>query len=456
MPFFPCSTTTYTVTGTNAGCSDTAIKTITVNPFPVTANASATTVCAGETVSLTGGGATTYSWSGGVTDGMPFAAPSSTTTYTVTGTNAGCSNTAIKTITVNPLPTATFTTLDESSSLYCDGSIIANLSGGTGTIQPQWLDFSQTVLSTTDSVGALCAGTYSLNLVDSNLCTNSYTQAIQAGPIPPTPSICLVTVDSTLTHNLLVWEKTNINMTPIDSFIVYREITTNNYQRIASVVHDSLSIFNDLTANPANTGYRYKLKSKNAHGVLSLFSNYHNTIYLTNSGGNFSWTTYQIENNTTPVSTYNVYRDDNSTGNFVLIGFTTGNQFGYTDIQYSSFPNASYYVEALMAGGVCSPTRADYATSRSNVKHFGTAGVQQFKHNSTIKIYPNPSTNLLNITGIVEKTIIRMYDVVGKLVIEKEVESNTTINTNLLTEGVYTLLTENKIEKTFNKVVINR
>ena len=426
------------------------------NPPIVTANASATTVCAGETVSLTGGGATTYSWSGGVTDGMPFAAPSSTTTYTVTGTNAGCSNTATKTITVNPLPTATFTTLDESSSLYCDGSIIANLSGGTGTIQPQWLDFSQTVLSTTDSVGALCAGTYSLNLVDSNLCTNSYTQAIQAGPIPPTPSICLVTVDSTLTHNLLVWEKTNLNMTAIDSFIVYREITTNNYQRIASVVHDSLSIFNDLTANPANTGYRYKLKSKNAHGVLSLFSNYHNTIYLTNSGGNFSWTTYQIENNTTPVSTYNVYRDDNSTGNFVLIGFTTGNQFGYTDIQYSSFPNASYYVEAVMAGGVCSPTRADYATSRSNVKHFGTAGVQQFKHNSTIKIYPNPSTNVLNITGIVEKTIIRMYDVVGKLVIEKEVESNTTINTNLLTEGVYTLLTENKIEKTFNKVVINR
>ena len=439
----------------NHNSNDVSILLNTPQPT-VTANANATLVCAGTSVTLTGSGATSYTWTGGVTDGVAFI-PSSTITYTVIGTTAsGCYNSAIKTIIVNPLPTATFTTQNESSSLYCDGTIKAYLAGGTGTIQHQWLDSIQTVLSLTDSAGSLCPGIYTLHLTDANNCTNTYTQTIQAGPIPPTPPICLVTVDSTLTHNLLVWEKTNINMTPIDSFIVYREITTNNYQRIASVVHDSLSIFTDLASNPANTGYRYKLKSKNAHGVLSLFSNYHNTIYLTNTGGNFSWTPYQIENNTTPVSTYNVYRDDNSTGNFILIGFTTGNQFGYTDIQYSSIPNASYYVEAVMAGGVCSPTRADYATSRSNVKYIGSNGIHQLNNNSPIKIYPNPSTNVLNITGFNEKTTIRLYDVVGKLVIEKEVESNTTINTNLLTEGVYTLLTENKMGKTFNKVVVTR
>lgn len=449
----------------NDGKADLAVANLNSNnvsillntPQPtVTANANATLVCAGTSVTLTGSGATSYTWTGGVTDGVAFI-PSSTITYTVIGTTAsGCYNSAIKTIIVNPLPTATFTTQNESSSLYCDGTIKAYLAGGTGTIQHQWLDSIQTVLSITDSAGSLCPGIYTLHLTDANNCTNTYTQTIQAGPIPPTPPICLVTVDSTLTHNLLVWEKTNINMTPIDSFIVYREITTNNYQRIASVVHDSLSIFTDLASNPANTGYRYKLKSKNARGVLSLFSNYHNTIYLTNTGGNFSWTPYQIENNTTPVSTYNVYRDDNSTGNFILIGFTTGNQLGYTDIQYSSIPNASYYVEAVMAGGVCSPTRADYATSRSNVKYIGSNGIHQLNNNSPIKIYPNPSTNVLNITGFNEKTTIRLYDVVGKLVIEKEVESNTTINTNLLTEGVYTLLTENKMGKTFNKVVVTR
>ncbi|MCE9538398.1 MAG: T9SS type A sorting domain-containing protein, partial [Bacteroidetes bacterium] len=274
--------------------------------------------------------------------------------------------------------------------------------------------------------------------------------------IPSGPPICLVTVDSTLTHNLLVWEKTNLNLTTIDSFIVYREITTNNYQRIAAVSKDSLSIFIDLSANPATTGYRYKLKSKNAQGVTTLFSDYHNTIYLTNTGANFSWTPYQIENNNTPVSTYNIYRDDNSTGNFVLIGNTTGSQFGYTDIQYSYFPNSQYYVEAVMAGGVCQPTRSSFAASRSNIKHIGMSGIQQLNNNSAIIIYPNPSTNVLNITGIKEKTTIRLYDVVGKLVMEKESDTGTTLNTSVLTAGIYTLLMENNTYKTFDKVVINR
>lgn len=274
--------------------------------------------------------------------------------------------------------------------------------------------------------------------------------------IDPAPPICLVTVDSTQTHNLIVWEKTNLDMTTIDSFIVYREITTNNYQRIGAVQKNSLSNFDDFTANPASTGYRYKLKSKKTSGIVSLLSNYHNSIYLTNTNANFSWTPYQIENNTTPVSSYNVYRDDNSTGDFHNIGNTTGNQFGFTDVNFASYPNSQYYVEAVMTSGTCNPTRTGYNASLSNLKHFGTSGVQQFSNNIEIHIYPNPADNMLNVTGIKEKITIRMFDVVGKLVIEKEVENNTTINTSLLTAGVYTLLTESKTGRTFNKVVLSR
>lgn len=273
---------------------------------------------------------------------------------------------------------------------------------------------------------------------------------------PPTPPICLVTVDSTHTHNLLIWEKANLNMPVIDSFVVYREITTNNYQRIGVVLYDSLSTFDDFNANPASTGYRYKLKSKNILGVESPFSDYHNTIYLTNTGANFSWTPYQIENNTTPVSAYYIYRDDNSTGNFQTIGNTTGNQLGYTDVNFTSYPNAQYYVEAVIISGACDPTRSSYTGSRSNVKYFGTAGIQQLNNNSLINIYPTPANNELTITGIKDKTTIRLYDVVGKLLLEKEVENNTTINTTMLTVGVYTLFTENKIGRIFNKVVISR
>ena len=102
----PASTTTYSlvVTETATGCvsTNTAEVLVTVDEdLPtVTITASSQTVCAGESVTLTGGGADTYIWDNGVVDGTPFV-PTVTTTYTVTGTeNNGCINTAVITVTV--------------------------------------------------------------------------------------------------------------------------------------------------------------------------------------------------------------------------------------------------------------------------------------------------------------------------------------------------------------------
>lgn len=95
---------TYTVTlgVINPFGNDNATVSIVVNPAPtVTANAAPTnSICAGDPVTLTGGGATSYTWTGGVTDGVAFN-PAATNTYTVTGTDGnGCQNTANITVTV--------------------------------------------------------------------------------------------------------------------------------------------------------------------------------------------------------------------------------------------------------------------------------------------------------------------------------------------------------------------
>jgi len=79
----------------------------------VVANASATTVCAGEEVTLYGSGANTYIWDNGVTDNVAFT-PSGTMTYTVTGSDGNCENTAQIDVVVTPLPEQPIITLSGS------------------------------------------------------------------------------------------------------------------------------------------------------------------------------------------------------------------------------------------------------------------------------------------------------------------------------------------------------
>jgi len=130
-------TETYTVTGTDAttGCENTATIDVTANDAPtVTASADFTEVCEGDLVTLSGGGAVTYAWDGGATDGVAFAPPLGTTTYTVTGTTgSGCEGTATIDITVNALPTVTATADDTN---VCEGDLVTL--SGTGADTYTW------------------------------------------------------------------------------------------------------------------------------------------------------------------------------------------------------------------------------------------------------------------------------------------------------------------------------
>ena len=103
----PSTTTTYTVTGTDGnGCENTDQVTITVNPLPNVDAGLDQSICDGEQATISASGANTYTWDNMLGAGQSFdVSPSTTTTYTVTGTDGnGCENTDQVTITVNPLP----------------------------------------------------------------------------------------------------------------------------------------------------------------------------------------------------------------------------------------------------------------------------------------------------------------------------------------------------------------
>ena len=91
----------------DGGCGTvSATGTITVDDLPTVDAGSDQTVCGGDNVTLNGSGASTYTWDNGVTNNTAFTA-STTTTYTVTGTDAnGCINTDQVTVTITPDNTA--------------------------------------------------------------------------------------------------------------------------------------------------------------------------------------------------------------------------------------------------------------------------------------------------------------------------------------------------------------
>ena len=104
--FYPTTTLTYHVIGTNAnGCSNSDSVIVTVNSLPIVFAGNDTLLCDQSTYTLSGSGATTYTWNNGVTNGVPFTVTANTT-YTVQGIDGnGCQNTDQVTLTTKPLPT---------------------------------------------------------------------------------------------------------------------------------------------------------------------------------------------------------------------------------------------------------------------------------------------------------------------------------------------------------------
>lgn len=131
---------TYTLTYQSPDpiCFGTATFQITVDPLPVV-TVNDPSFCAGGSATLTATGAATYAWSpaaglSSTTGATVTATPSVTTNYTVTGTSAaGCVNSDVATVTVNPNPVAAITGPDE----YCAGTT-PTLNAGAGFASYLW------------------------------------------------------------------------------------------------------------------------------------------------------------------------------------------------------------------------------------------------------------------------------------------------------------------------------
>lgn len=182
----PTVTTVYTVSiSTPCGVAKDSVK-ITVAPPPhVTLGANNNPICAGQAVTITASGGTSYSWSNSGTTSSITVTPATTTTYSVGVSNAGCvEDTTIK-ITVNPLPAVT---LNGNNSICEGSSTTITATGGTS------YTWSNTATTSSITVTPATTTTYTV-AVSNGTCTKDTLYTVTVNPYPsiiitPDTSIC--------------------------------------------------------------------------------------------------------------------------------------------------------------------------------------------------------------------------------------------------------------------------
>jgi len=165
--------------GVTNSCSPSATRTaisITVNAVPsITVTPFTGSVCAGGSIILTANGANSYTWNIGPNTTTISVTPSVTTNYSVSGTGAnGCTNTAVRIVTVYPVPSLTIVT---SSSLICAGDVVTFTASGAANY-----NWNPAGTGATISVSPTVTTTYTLTGTTAAGCTNTKTITQNVSP----------------------------------------------------------------------------------------------------------------------------------------------------------------------------------------------------------------------------------------------------------------------------------
>jgi PKD repeat protein len=397
----PTTTTTYTVTTFSGTCSSTDQVTITVVPG-ITANAGADiTLCNGASSSLNATGGTTYSWSPatGLTNSNianPVAFPTTTTTYVVTATTAGCSDVDTLVVTVgNATANAGI-----DVALCAGQNTSLNASGGTS------YSWSPTTGLSNPNVS---------NPIATPSATTTYTVTVTSGICTATDNITITlsSVSVNAGQDVQICNGSSANLNALGS-----GATTYTWTPTTGISNPSIS--NPVAAPTTSTLYTITVTD----GLCSASDNINVVVN---------------PNPTTPVIT-----DNSGT-------LTTGSAAGYQWLlngniipgantqQYMPVQNGSYSV-VITNGNGCTATSSVYSVL--------TVGIEDSKLTTeNVVMYPNPTSAEITIKVDFyrsEMAQIEIIDMLGKSVVE--VENGTvapgfikTVDVSSLNSGVYFL-----------------
>ena len=181
VPFVPSvGLTTYILTGTDInGCTALDSIDIYVHPLPILSiNASADSVCLGDSISLSASGAMNYTWNNGMNNGDYLIPSQGINTMSVIGVDSiGCENTANVDLFAHALPTIQITSTNNN---ICVGDSIALTASGAQTYT-----WSHGMNNGQYFIPRIGTDTFIVTGIDQNSCTSLNSVAITTLP-PPT------------------------------------------------------------------------------------------------------------------------------------------------------------------------------------------------------------------------------------------------------------------------------
>jgi hypothetical protein len=415
------ATGAYTLHFTNAaGCDSAATLNLTVNSLP-TINAGADKlICPGTSTTLTATGGVSYSWTGGVSNGVAFT-PSATVTYVVTGTDAnGCSNNDTVVVNIRDLSVLS------SGPRICKG-LTVTLTAPSGTNYVWKKNGGAMNGKTSRAYVASAAGNYSVTYTDS-MCGK---KTLAAAPLiiqnRPNPT----TLTATLTSFCLGFSTT---LSAANNYPLYTW-----YLGAAPVMGVVTKSYTTAVAGA------YKLKVIDSFGCVSNFSN--------------SVVINKLQNPTTGITISNATQGAKKLTSMNATTYQwrlNGNNItGATAKIYTATISGNYSVTVTNSGG-CSATTADtlliinYTGPKLNQDEL--LALTEQEENEAIVVYPNPSTGIFTIAteNSIKATIT---DLQGRILME--LNDTTTINLSQYANGIYLLQLldeENRVIKTVKLV----
>lgn len=299
--------------------------------------------------------------------------------------------------------TVTKTACNQNNGMIAIGFV---LDPNGGTLANSW---SWSNSAVTQSNFNLDSGSYTITALSGSGSQPCYSEKtfFVGTKAPLTQPICLVTVDTSTTTNLVVWERTETS--GIHHYNIYRESDlAGNYQLIDTVMADNLSAFNDVVASPMNRSWRYKMSAVNECGAESPVSSEHKTLHLNtflvtgNGSIDILWDDYEGSGN---VNGYVVWRKTDQIDWIPVSPTIALGTSSYNDVPPPNSTGIDYYIEMSLNSPCTAEKAQDFNTTRSNRERgqFSAGdGVDGTSSNSIsenylneISMYPNPTQGIV-------------------------------------------------------------